>query len=152
MTCLHYWISWSEHQGMTWLNYIIYTSQNKHRGTIRKIYKWIHSKVTNTLTTTKTKFNQYTGGGKCGIFSTCNSERETCLMTWSNFEELQLLIWSKITRLKLTWGGWLQRRNASIIRVFPRFNSISNINMRSLLNSIGLSFFCTRNFMTFKKR
>ena len=27
MTCLHYWISQSEHQGMTWLNYIIYTSE-----------------------------------------------------------------------------------------------------------------------------
>ena len=50
MTCLHYWISWSEHRGMTWLNYIIDTSWNKHRGTIHKIYKWIHSEVTNTST------------------------------------------------------------------------------------------------------
>ena len=35
---------------MTWLNYITDTSQNKHQGTIHKIYKWIHSEVTNTLT------------------------------------------------------------------------------------------------------
>ena len=47
---LHYWISRSEHRGMTWLNYITDTSQNKHRGTIHKIYKWIHSEVTNTST------------------------------------------------------------------------------------------------------
>ena len=47
MTCLHYWIS---HRGMTWLNYITDTSQNKHRGTIHEIYKWVHSEVTNTST------------------------------------------------------------------------------------------------------
>ena len=39
-----------EHWGMTWLNYIIDTSRNKYRGTIHKIYKWIHSGVTNTST------------------------------------------------------------------------------------------------------
>ena len=51
MTCLHYWSSQSEHQGMTiWLNYIIYTSWNKHGVTIHKIHRWIHSKVTNTTT------------------------------------------------------------------------------------------------------
>ena len=35
---------------MTWLNYITKTSQNKHRGTIHKKYKWIHSEVTITST------------------------------------------------------------------------------------------------------
>ena len=51
MTCLHYWSSRSEHWGMTtWLNYIIDTSWNKHRVTIHKIHRWIHSKVTNTST------------------------------------------------------------------------------------------------------
>ena len=35
---------------MTWFNYIIDTSWNKHQGTIHKIYKWIHFKVTNTST------------------------------------------------------------------------------------------------------
>ena len=53
MTCLHYWISRSEHQGMTWLNYIINTFWNKHQGIIHKIYKWMHSKVTNTSTWSK---------------------------------------------------------------------------------------------------
>ena len=47
---LHYWVSQSEHQGRTWLNYIIDTSWKKHRGTIHKIYKWIHSEVTITST------------------------------------------------------------------------------------------------------
>ena len=42
--------SWNKHRGMTWLNYITDTSQNKHQGTIHKIYRWIHSEVTNTLT------------------------------------------------------------------------------------------------------
>ena len=50
MTCLHYRSSQLEHLGMTWLNYIRDTSWNKHRGTIHKIYKWIHSEVTNTST------------------------------------------------------------------------------------------------------
>ena len=36
MTYLHYRNSRSEHLGMTWLNYITDTSQNKHRGTIHK--------------------------------------------------------------------------------------------------------------------
>ena len=45
-----YWISRSKHWGMAWLNYIIDTSWNKHQGTIQKIYKWIHSEVTNTST------------------------------------------------------------------------------------------------------
>ena len=53
---LHYWISRSKHQGMTWLNYIIDTSRNKHRGTIHKIYKWIHSEVANTSTFVQTNF------------------------------------------------------------------------------------------------
>ena len=35
---------------MTWIKYITDTSQNKHRGTIHKIYERIHSKVTNTST------------------------------------------------------------------------------------------------------
>ena len=50
MTCLHYWISRSEHRDMTWLNYITNTSWNKHRGIIHNIYKWINSEVTNTST------------------------------------------------------------------------------------------------------
>ena len=45
MTYLHYKISRSEHWGNKWLNYITNTSWNKHRGTIHKIYKWIHSEV-----------------------------------------------------------------------------------------------------------
>ena len=48
MTFLHYIFSLSEHRGMTWLNYIIDTSRNKHRGTRHKIHRWIHSEVTNT--------------------------------------------------------------------------------------------------------
>ena len=35
---------------MTWLKYITNTSRNKHRVTIHKKYKWIHSKVTITST------------------------------------------------------------------------------------------------------
>ena len=35
---------------MAWLYYITDTSRNKHQGTIHKIYKWIHSEVTNTST------------------------------------------------------------------------------------------------------
>ena len=35
---------------MTRLKYITDTSRNKHRNTIHKIYRWIHSKVTNTST------------------------------------------------------------------------------------------------------
>ena len=47
---LHYLKSRLEHWGMTWLNYIIDTSQNKHRGTIHEICKWIHPEVTYTST------------------------------------------------------------------------------------------------------
>ena len=51
MTCLHNRSSWSEHWGMTtWLNYIIDTSQNKHRVTRHNIHRWIHLEVTNTST------------------------------------------------------------------------------------------------------
>ena len=35
---------------MAWLKYITDTSRNKHRVTIHKKYKWIHSKVTITST------------------------------------------------------------------------------------------------------
>ena len=50
MTCLHYRNSRSEHRGMAWINCITDTSRNKHRVTIHKIYRRIHSKVTNTST------------------------------------------------------------------------------------------------------
>ena len=50
MTCLYYRNSRLEHRVMTWHNYITITSQNKHWGTIHKIYKWIHSEVTITST------------------------------------------------------------------------------------------------------
>ena len=42
---------------MTWLNYITETSWNKHRGTRHNIYKWIHSKVTNTSTLGRYSFD-----------------------------------------------------------------------------------------------
>ena len=50
MTCLHYRNSRLEHRWMRWLNYITNTSRNKHRGTIHRKYKWIHSEVTITST------------------------------------------------------------------------------------------------------
>ena len=77
----------------TWLKYIIETSWNKHRVTIHKIYKWIHSEVTITSTwTTSQTMQRFLLGFVAHIISFCLLYKQ---MKW-RFKYWVLIQWKNL--------------------------------------------------------
>ena len=94
---------------MTWFKYITDTSRNKHRGTIHKIYGWIHSEVKKYINTSQWQDLIYHES----IISYKKIHNHLLNLSWSNNWKMLKICWKWIEiYLNIAFLLWWWSRNS----------------------------------------